>query len=122
MAGEMLRDEVVDHRVLERLREVHDLERHPRGLGRCLGVGASGRPATAMIDPVCELHEAQMDAGHVVALAREHARGDRRVDPAGHRHEHGPRRHAFQATGQGSGATLRRSSCRPRVVHRRPVS
>jgi tRNA(Ile)-lysidine synthase TilS/MesJ len=57
------------------------------------GVHPGARTAAAVIDRV-EVDEAHVRAQYVVALLLEQARGDGRIDPAGHRDEHGrhPRR------------------------------
>ena len=92
------RREVADHLLVELPRHLGDLEREPADAGHRLGVGPRGGPAAPVLDAV-EMHETHVGADHVVALFREQARRDRRVDPARHRDQHRSlRRHDVKAT------------------------
>ncbi len=107
--------EVVDHRPVEIVRQVADLEREPGDPRHLGGVRPGRRAAASVLDPV-EVHERHVRAPDVVALFPEQAGGDRGVDAPGHRDEDGglhPPRLPRCPSGRGSGvARAARIVCR----------
>ena len=85
-SGRVFLDEPGDHRLGELLGVVGDLEREPGDTGHGFGVGARRRATAPVLHPV-QMHEVHVGAEHLVTLVGEQACGDRRVDPARHRHQ-----------------------------------
>jgi hypothetical protein len=84
----VLRGEVREHGAIEFVGQIADLEREPgdpRGLFR---VAPRARTATSVVYAV-QVHEPHVRAQHVVALFVQQACGDRGIDAAGHRDQHG---------------------------------
>ena len=94
--GAELADEVSDHRPLELVAEVADLEREPRDAGRLRGVPPRRRPAASVLHAL-EVHERQVRAQDRVPLLVQEARGDGRIDATGHRDQDG--RHPLRLPG-----------------------
>ena len=87
----VLGHEVLDHGRSELVRQVHDLERDPGDPRHLGGVRPGDRPAAPVLHAV-QVHEVHVRTHDVVSLLLEQTRGDRRIDPARHRDQHG--RHA----------------------------
>src|SRR4051812_26305240 len=84
----MLVEEVGQHRPLERLREVDDLERKARDASDVRGVGARLRAAAAVLHTV-EMDEVHVRSENLVALLLQETRGHGGVHTAGHGDENG---------------------------------
>jgi hypothetical protein len=125
-AGRVLGVEVGEDRLLERPAQVDDLHLEPADPADPPCVRPCGGAAAAVVDAVGSVDELDVRAEDLVALLLEQARGDRRVDPAGHGDEHRSLRgHATESTAARGPTSRRRggrSPSRPRrlVVGRTP--
>src|SRR6187401_1219360 len=64
-SGRVLAEEIGDHRPLELVAQIADLEREPRDASRLRGVSPRRRPAASVLDTI-EVHERQVRAQDLV--------------------------------------------------------